>query len=342
MDIGIATLGDIPQTPEITHPTDVRRATERRLALIVREAETAEAADLQHFSVGEHHTPDFAVSSPAVVLSAIAARTQHIRLTSGVTVLSVHDPVRVLQDFATVDLISGGRAEITVGRSAYTEPFDLFGYDLSLYDQLFRERLDLLLRLRDEPAPRWHGRYRAPLSGMPVPPLPYQTRLPIWLGAGSPSSAHRAGDLGLPMIVGYLIGPPHQPAALAEIYRKAIARADTAEPLVGIALHLLITDTDDQARAAYPHYREFLRPKRPGGSGYHVTPHAYAEGLGPEGALMIGTVDTVTHKLRRLHDATGFDRLQVLTDWGGLPEQLVLDSITRLGKEVAPRLRARH
>ncbi|MFD9701625.1 LLM class flavin-dependent oxidoreductase [Lentzea sp. NPDC059081] len=336
MEIGIGTLGDLPQDQGHGDAGD-------RLAQIIREAEAAEAAGLDVVSVGEHHSPDFAVSSPAVVLSAIAARTDRLRLTSGVTVLGVHDPVRVLQDFATVDLISGGRAEITVGRSAFTEPFALFGYDLEDYDDLFRERLDLLLRLRDEPEVRWRGRYRAALPGIPVPPRPTPSGLPIWLGVGgSPRSAERAGGLGLPMIVGYLGGPPHQPAAMAEIYREAGARAGNAAELrLGIAVHLLITDDEKEARDAYPHYREFLRPKRPGGSGYLVSPQAYAEGRGRDGALLIGTVDQVAGKLVRLHEITRFDRLQVLTDWGGLPDDQVLTSITRLGKEIAPLLRDR-
>lgn len=339
MDIGIGTLGDIPQDPG---NIEARTAAESRLALILREAEAAEAAGLDSFSVGEHHSLDFAVSSPAVVLAAIAARTHRLRLTSGVTVLSVHDPVRVLQDFATVDLISGGRAEITVGRSAYAEPFALFGYDLDEYDDLFRERLELLLRLRDDPGLRWQGHYRPALPGMPVAPLPRQERLPIWLGVGgSPQSAQRAGALGLPMIVGYLGGPPERPAAMADTYRAAGAEAGVTGLRVGIALHLLVTGTEREARDAYVHYREFLRPKRPGGSGFTVSPEAYADGRGPHGALMIGTRDMVTEKLLRLHDATRFDRLHALTDWGGLPQQLVLDSIGRFGTEIAPLLRAR-
>lgn len=342
MDIGIGTLGDIPQDRAITGGTNARTAAETRLALILSEAEAAEAAGLDSFSVGEHHSPDFAVSSPAVVLSAIAARTHRLRLTSGVTVLSVHDPVRVLQDFATVDLISGGRAEITVGRSAYAEPFALFGHALDDYDDLFSERLDLLLGLRDDPALRWQGRHRPALPGLPVAPLPHQERLPIWLGVGgSPQSAQRAGALGLPMIVGYLGGPPERPAAMAEIYRAAGAAAGASDLRLGIALHLLVTETEQQARDAYVHYHEFLRPKRPGGSGFTVSPQAYADGRGSDGALMIGTRDMITEKLLRLHDATRFDRLHALTDWGGLPPQLVLDSIARFGTKIAPLLRAR-
>jgi alkanesulfonate monooxygenase SsuD/methylene tetrahydromethanopterin reductase-like flavin-dependent oxidoreductase (luciferase family) len=343
VQIGIATLADLPQTPEALAASSAAEAVERRLALVLRQAELAEAVGLDHFAVGEHHSADFAVSSPAVVLAAVAARTRSLRLTSGVTVLSVHDPVRVMQDFATVDQLSGGRAEITVGRSAFVEPFDLFGYDVAEYDALFRERLGLLLRLRDERDVSWHGRFRAPLRGMPVPPTPLQARLPIWLGVGgSPQSVERAATLGLPMIVGHLGGPPQRPGAVVGAYRAAGVAAGTSSHLeVGIALHLLVTGTEEQARRAHPYYREFLRPKRPGGPGYEVSAQAYADALGPQGALMAGTAETVTRKLLRLYDATHFDRLQVLTDWGGLPEQVVLDSIARLGEEVAPRLRER-
>lgn len=341
MDVGIATLSDLPQDPPTTDDREYRASVERRLSLIIRQAEVAEAVGLDHIGVGEHHSFDFAVSSPAVVLAGIATRTKRLQLTSAVTVLSVHDPVRVIQDFATVDQLSGGRAEIAVGRSAFAEPFALFGYDLAEYDELFTERLELLLRLRSEQHVIWHGRHRPPLPGLPVTPPTRQESLPVWLGVGgSPQSAIRAGTLGLPMIIGHIGGSSERVAGMANLYRQVGDSAGHDDRLrVGIALHLLVTETEQEARQAYPHYREFLRPKRAGGSGFIVSPEAYAQGRRPGNALMIGTTEQITDKLRQLHDAVRFDRLQALTDWGGLPDQQIFDSISRFGQEVAPHLR---
>ncbi|QUN21465.1 LLM class flavin-dependent oxidoreductase [Nocardia seriolae] len=337
MDIGIASLADMQA---VTVDGAGRTAAER-IEQIVSLGELADRLGLGHFGVGEHHNLDFSVSSPAVVLAAIAARTERIRLTSSVTTLGALDPVRVYQDFATVDLISGGRAEIAVGRSAYPEPFTLFGVDMSRYDELFAEKLELLLRIRSEPVVTWRGEFRAALEDAAVTPRAVQDPLPVWLGVGgTPSSAVRAGTLGLPMILGYIGGPYERLLPLAEIYREAGERAGHADKLrLGVALHYFGAPTMEAAAATYPYYYDFLRPKHTGGGGFIVTPQQFQRGLQPGQHLMIGTSEYVTAKLAELHDVIRFDRVQALVDWGGLPRQLVEESMHRLGAEIAPSLR---
>jgi alkanesulfonate monooxygenase SsuD/methylene tetrahydromethanopterin reductase-like flavin-dependent oxidoreductase (luciferase family) len=317
---------------------DGRHVTEAaRIAQIVDLGVRADELGLDVFGVGEHHSRDFAVSSPVPVLAAVAARTSRIRLTSGVTVLSVLDPVRVYEDFATLDLISGGRAELTVGRSAYPDPFALFGVDLARYDEVFTEKLDLLLRLRAEPEVTWRGSYRPPLTGATV--VPRSASLPLWIGAGgTPASAVRAGVLGLPLILGYLGGTPEHLRRLVDVYRAAGERAGHGDRLqVGIAAHYFGGASPEDT---YPYYHDFLRPKKPGGGGFVVSRRDFDEGREAGRALMIGTPEHVTEKLVHLHEVVGYDRLQLLVDWGGLPEGLVEASLDRLGAEVAPGLRA--
>lgn len=337
VEIGISTLTDIQPTT-----VDGRRVSVvDRMNQIIELGVRAETLGLDVIGVGEHHSADFVVSSPAVVLAAIAARTNTIRLTSAVTVLSVLDPVRVYQDYASLDLVSGGRAEITAGRSAYAEPFALFGLPLSEYGELFEEKLDLLLKLRSEESLTWQGRYRSPLTGEPVTPRAIQPELPVWIGAGgSPDSIIRAARLGLPLILGYLGGSPARLGQSTDLYRRAGKEFGTSEKLkVGIALHYLGTASDTEAAEAYPYYRDFLRPKTPGGSGFEVSRHSYETGRQPGQALMIGESGAVIDKLVALHRATGFDRVQALLDWGGLPPALVDESLERLGSEIAPAVR---
>lgn len=337
-EIGVATLSDLQPLTVDGRATSARARTEQIIELGVM----AERLGLDSIGVGEHHSEDFAISSPAVVLAAIAARTRTIRLTSAVSVLSVADPVRLYQDFASLDLISGGRAELTVGRSAYAEPFALFGLDLADYAELFTERLDLLLKIRDSERVTWAGRFRAPLYDAPVVPRAVQEQMPIWIGAGgSPESVQRAGALGLPLTLGYLGGGPHQVRRSIDLYRAAgHAAGHGPERLkVGVALHYLSASSEAEAAAAYPYYRDFLRPKTPGGSGFIVSRAQFEHGRTAQGALMIGTVDHVADKLTTLHRITGFDRVQALVDWGGLPPEIVEASLTRLGDEIAPALR---
>lgn len=337
IDIGIASLADMQA---VTVDGAGRTAAER-IEQIVSLGELADRLGLGHFGVGEHHNLDFSVSScgggAGCDCGADGADSadefgHHARgAGSGAGVSGFRD--RGSDQW--------GRAEIAVGRSAYPEPFTLFGVDMSRYDELFAEKLELLLRIRSEPVVTWRGEFRAALEDAAVTPRAVQDPLPVWLGVGgTPSSAVRAGTLGLPMILGYIGGPYERLLPLAEIYREAGERAGHADKLrLGVALHYFGAPTMEAAAATYPYYYDFLRPKHTGGGGFIVTPQQFQRGLQPGQHLMIGTSEYVTAKLAELHDVIRFDRVQALVDWGGLPRQLVEESMHRLGAEIAPSLR---
>ena len=222
MELGVYTFGELTQDPATGHLL----SPAQRLRDLIEEIELADQVGLDVFGLGEHHRSDYIVSAPAVVLAAAAERTKRIRLTSAVTVLSSDDPVRVFQNFATLDLLSGGRAEIMAGRGSFIESFPLFGYDLDDYDTLFAEKLDLLLKIRSDERVTWSGRHRAPLADQPVYPRPVQEPLPVWIAVGgTPQSVVRAGALGLPLALGIIGGQPERFAPLASLYREAGSRA---------------------------------------------------------------------------------------------------------------------
>jgi alkanesulfonate monooxygenase SsuD/methylene tetrahydromethanopterin reductase-like flavin-dependent oxidoreductase (luciferase family) len=256
-------------------------------------------------------------------------------------VLPVLDPVRVYEDFAQLDLVSAGRAELTVGRSAFTEPFALFGERLEDYDALFAEKLELLLAIAARDRVTWSGRFRPPLDDAPIAPRALQSPLPVWIGVGgSPQSAERAGRLGLPMTLGYIGGPLDHPRRAVEIYRAAGERAGHLERLrVGVSTHFFVGATPAAAREVYPYYHEYLRPKSPGARGFIVGPEAFAAGTRRGQALMIGSGEEVAEKLLDTKAALGLDRFFGQVDWGGLPRELVEESITRFATEVAPVVR---
>lgn len=338
LEVGITSLADT----QARTVDGASRTVPQRIDQIVSLGVLADTLGLDLFGLGEHHSEDFAVSSPAVVLAAIAARTTRVRLASAVTVLSTLDPVRVYEDYATLDVLSAARAEIAVGRSAYPEPFALFGDPMEHYDALFAEKLELLLRLRAATRTTWQGSYRAPLRDAAVVPRAVQAPIPIWIGVGgTPASAERAGRLGLPMTIGYLGGTAEHLRRLADIYRTAGADAGHEHDLrLGVAVHLFAAADTKSARATYPYYHDFLRPKRPGAPGYIVTPQQFDQGLTPGQALMIGTSQHIIDKLAALHSILGYDRVQTLVDWGGLPEGLVEESVHRLATDIAPALRS--
>ena len=338
IEIGIASLSDIQPTT-----VDGRtRSVEARTRQIIDLGVLADEVGLDTFGLGEHHNFEFVVSSPAVVLAALASRTSAIRLSSSVTTLGALDPVRVYQDFASLNLVSAGRAEVIVGRSAYPEPFALFGAPIEAYDEMFAEKLDLLLHVRDNPVVTWSGRYRTALTDAQIPPRP-QHGLPIWLGVGgTPASAVRAGRLGLPVVFGHIGGDARRLVQLAGLYREAGDAAGHGDRLsVGLALHYLAVDGPADAAASYPHYRDFLRPKKPGGGGFVVEPEQFRRGLEPDGHLMIGTPEQIVEKLTGLSTLLDLDRIQLLADWGGLPEEQVEHSVRTLGEVIAPELRKR-
>ena len=250
MQFGAYTFVETRRDPMTGEPVDV----DKSFADVLEQIELADRVGLDVFGLGEHHRPDYAVSAPAVALAAAAARTKRIRLTSAVTVLSSDDPVRVYQQFATLDLISSGRAEIMAGRGSFIESFPLFGYDLNAYDELFAEKLDLLLAIRAEPQVSWKGRHRPPLNGERVYPRALQLPLPVWIASGgTPQSVARAGALGLPLAIAIIGGEPARFGPLAELYREAGRRAGVAPDKlrVGINGHGFLADTAEAAAHAF-------------------------------------------------------------------------------------------
>jgi len=327
MEIGVCTFGDIT--------TDAQQS----LRDMIEQAELAEQVGLDVFAVGEHHRPDFSVSAPAVVLGAIAARTQRIRLTTGVTVLSSEDPVRVWEQFATIDLISGGRAEIIAGRGSFTESFSLFGFDTADYDELFAEKLGLLLQLREGGPIQWQGKFRAPLAERGVWPAPAQVRLPIWIGVGgNPPSAERAGRLGLPMTIAIIGGQPERFVPFAQIHTEAARLAGHPEPLpLAINTHAYLADTPKQAADEYfPHYAGMMsRIGRERGWSPMTRPQFDALTT-PRGALAVGSPEQVAEKILFQHSLFGHQRYLAQISVGTLPQAKALRAIELLGTKVAP------
>jgi probable LLM family oxidoreductase len=334
MELGLATFADLSSgiTPE------------QRMRDLLEEAELADQLGLDVFAVGEHHRADFLVSSPAVALAAIAVRTERIRLSSAVTVLSSDDPVRVFQQFAHVDLLSGGRAEIMAGRGSFIESFPLFGYDLDDYDELFAEKLELLLAIRDATHVTWSGRHRAPLKDAGVWPRPVQERLPVWVAVGgTPQSVVRAGTLGLPLTLAIIGGEPERFVPLVELYREATKAAghDLADAKVAINTHAFVSETAAQADAAFaPSYLAMLN--RIGRErGWPPAGRPQYEALrSPRGALAVGSPEEVAEKILFEHELFGHQRYVGQMSVGAVAHRDVLRSIELFGTEVAPVVRA--
>lgn len=337
MELGIYTFAEL--TPDVS--TGGTISVERRLKNLIEEIELADQVGLDVFGVGEHHRPDFAVSTPVVPLAAAAARTERIRLTSAVSVISSDDPVRVFQDFATLDLISGGRAEIMAGRGSFIESFPLFGYDLADYDALFEEKLELLVRVRETTEIEWRGRFRPAIDGRGVYPRPLQEKLPIWIAVGgNPESAVRAGVLGLPMALAIIGGEPARFAPFAEIHREAALRSGHPRPQLSINSHGYIAE--DGAKAAEDWLIPFkLMMDRIGRErGWPpLTRAAYEESIGPDGANFVGAPEVVADKIIRQHRIFDHDRFLLQITVGSLPHDKVLAAIELFGREVAPRVR---
>jgi probable LLM family oxidoreductase len=340
MEFGVYTFVETRRDPKSGEPVGV----DRTFANLVEQIELADRVKLDVFGVGEHHRPDYAVSAPAVVLAAAAARTTRIRLTSAVTVLSSDDPVRVYQQFATLDLLSGGRAEIMAGRGSFIESFPLFGYKLDDYDALFADKLDLLLAIRAESHPVWRGKHRAPLSGEGVYPRALQDPLPVWIASGgTPQSAARAGSLGLPLAIAIIGGEPARFAPLAALYREAGRRAGhPPETLVlGISGHGFLADTTEAAiEAFFPPYAEVMSRIGRERGWPPLTRSQFDLGRGPRGHLMVGTADEAIAKILVQHEVFGHQRTLVQMSVGAQPQDGVLRSIELLGTVVAPAVRA--
>jgi probable LLM family oxidoreductase len=339
LELGVYTFAETtrnPQTGEIISPA-------QRLRELLEEIELADQVGLDVFGVGEHHRPDFAVSAPAVMLAAAAARTRRIRLTSAVTVLSSDDPVRVFQDFATLDLISDGRAEIMAGRGSFIESFPLFGYDLADYDQLFEENLDLLLRIRAHEQVSWSGRHRAPLENLGVYPRPIQNPLPVWVAVGgTPQSVVRAATRGLPLALAIIGGMPERFAAFVELYRETGRRAghDPASLKVSINSHGFLADSSQEAADLFfPPYAEAMT--RIGRErGWPPTTRAQYDAMrAPRGALLVGSVQEVIDKIMGQYQIFRHDRFLAQFSVGTMPHDRMMRSIELFGGEVAPVIR---
>ena len=310
---------------------------------LVARIEHADAVGLDVFGIGEHHLREFLDSAPAVILAAAAVRTRRIRLSSAVTVLSAADPVRVFQSFATLDLLSAGRAEIVAGRGSFTESFPLFGLDFEDYDSLFAENLDLLLKLRDSERITWSGRHRAALTGQGVYPRPVQARLPVWLGVGgTPESFVRAGTLGLPLMVAIIGGETHRFRPLIDLYREAGRLAGHAPETLKVGLHSLgyvAETTKDAVDGFFPGYSEmFTRIGRERGWG-PVSRAQFDAQNGPTGALIVGGPEEVAAKILRHAEALGgVSRVTLQMDSADLPHARLMQAIELLGTRVKPLL----
>jgi len=339
MEIGVYTFAE--RTPDAV--TGHLVSAEQRLRDLMEEIELADQVGLDVFGVGEHHRQDFVVSSPAVVLAAAAMRTKRIRLTSAVTVLSSDDPVRVFQDFATLDLLSGGRAEIMAGRGSFIESFPLFGYDLNDYDSLFAEKLELLLQLRGREKLEWSGQHRSALSGQGVYPRPLQEPLPVWIAVGgTPQSVVRAATLGLPLALAIIGGSPERFVPFVDLYRETARRVgrDPATLPVSINSHGFIADTAAQAAdEAFPPFAEMMgRIGRERGWPPPSRRQFDAE-ISPHGALLVGDPQQVIDKILWEHELFGHQRFLMQMSVGTMPHARIMRSIELLGTVVAPAVK---
>lgn len=335
----------IDSTAFLTRPRDGEEKLDGAgsLNLLLDRMQSADEAGLDVFGIGEHHRPAFLNSSPAIILAAAATRTKRICLTSSVTVLSAVDPVRAFQHFATIDLISRGRAEMVVGRGSFKEAFPLFGRSLEDYDSLFRENLDLLLNLRENEHVQWTGKHRAPLTGQGVYPRPLQKKLPVWLGVGgTPQSFARAGALGLPLMVAIVGGDPSRFRPLVDLYRQSGRQAGHAPEILKVGVHMngYIAPTSQQAAdECYPGYAEIRNAVGRDRGWPPVTRAQYDAELGPAGSMLIGSPQQVADKIARLDDVLGgIVRLMVQAGNSDLSHEKHMRSIGLLAQQVRPML----
>jgi len=336
MEIGVYTFADLgthPETKETISPS-------QRMQNLMEEIELADQLELDVFAVGEHHRPDYLVSAPAVVLGAAAVKTKNIRLSSAVTVLSSDDPVRVFQQFATVDLLSKGRAEIMAGRGSFIESFPLFGYNLDDYDELFAEKLEMLLRLNETEKFSWKGKLTQTVSNRGVYPRPYQQKLPVWIAVGgTPESVVRAAEYGLPMALAIIGGSPARFTTLTRLYRDVYKKAGHDESRIRLSInsHTYIAETSQQARDEfYPAYSEVMNRigrERNWPSGTRAQFDASTK---PAGALLVGSPQQVIDKILYEHELFGHTRFLAQMSIGAMSHRQVLKSIELLGTKVAP------
>lgn len=338
-ELGIYSFVEL--TPDPT--TGALQSPVQRMSNLLETIALADQVGLDIFAIGEHHRPEFLASAPLVILGAAAARTKRIRLSTAVTVLSSDDPVRVFQDFATLDLLSNGRAEIMAGRGSFIESFPLFGYDLNDYNELFAEKLELLVRLRESEKITWSGRHRAPLQNIGVYPRPVQEKLPIWVAVGgTPQSAVRAGALGLPMAVAIIGGMPERFAPFLNLYRDAARQAghDPAQLAVSINSHGFIADDSRQAADAYYPSALVLMNRIGRERGWQPMGRPQMEaGRTLRGADFVGSPQEIIEKILFQHEIFGHQRLLLQLGLGAIPHAQMLRAIELLGTQVAPVVR---
>jgi probable LLM family oxidoreductase len=337
MELGISSFAELTPDP-VTGKTI---SSHQRLKDLMEEIELADQLGLDVYALGEHHRPDFIVSSPAVVLAAAAVKTSHIKLSSAVTVLSSDDPVRVFQDFATVDLLSGGRAEIMAGRGSFIESFPLFGYDLKDYDELFSEKLELLLKLNETEKISWKGKHRSPIQNLGVFPRPFQKKLPVWIAVGgTPESVIRAAKLALPLALAIIGGSPVNFVPLVELYRKTSAAADHGLLPLAVHSHGYISEDSQQAAdeffPSYAYVMSNIGKER----GWPPTTRAQFEaGRSKQGALLVGSPQQVIEKILFEKELFGLDRFLLHVSVGTMPHAQIMHSIELFGTKVAPAIR---
>jgi probable LLM family oxidoreductase len=339
MEIGIDSFASAMYGSKTLSGVD---AMEQLLERIVH----ADEAGLAVYGIGEHHKKEFLDSAPAVILAAAAAKTKNIRLTSAVTVLSTSDPVRVYQSFATLDLISKGRAELVVGRGSAIEAYPLFGFDLDNYDALFKEKLELFLKIREQEFVTWSGKFRPALHNQPVYPRAVQEKIPVWIGVGgTPESFVRAGSLGLPLMVAIIGGETARFRPLVDLYREAGHRAGFAPEQLKVGLHSpgYVAETTEKAIAEYyPGYAELWTRLGRERGWPPVTRAGFDALIGPKGALMVGSAEQVAEKLLKHSEALGgVDRFTFQMDNAGLTHQQLLSSIAIIGKKLIPLVNER-
>jgi probable LLM family oxidoreductase len=337
MELGISSFAELTPDP-VTGKTI---SGHQRMMDLMEEIELADQVGLDVYALGEHHRPDFIVSSPAVVLAAAAVKTNHIRLSSAVTVLSSDDPVRVFQDFASVDLLSGGRAEIMAGRGSFIESFPLFGYDLKDYDELFSEKLELLLKLNESEKISWKGKHRSPIQNLGVYPRPFQKKLPIWIAVGgTPESVIRSGKLGLPMALAIIGGSPANFLPLVELYRKTSASAGHGSLPLAVHSHGYISEDSQQAADEFFPSYAYVMSNIGRERGWPPTTRAQFEaGRSKQGALLVGSPQQVIDKILFEKELFGLSRFLLHVSVGTMPHAQIMHSIELFGTRVAPVIR---
>ncbi len=337
MELGISTFVELTPDPA----TGKTISPHQRMSDLMEEIVLADQAGLDVYAIGEHHRPDFIASSPAVILGAAAAVTKNIKLSSAVTVLSSDDPVRVYQDFATVDLLSSGRAEIMAGRGSFIESFPLFGYDLQDYDTLFAEKLDLLLKINESEKVTWQGKHRAAIDDLGVYPRAYHDKLPIWIAVGgTPSSVVRAATLGLPLALAIIGGSPAQFIPLVDLYRKTAAKAGHGELPVAIHSHGYVAETSQQAADEFYEPYAYVMTKLGRERGWPpMNRNQYEAARSTHGALLTGSPQQVIDKILFEHSILKNSRFLLHVSVGTMPHDKLMKSIELFATKVAPEVR---